>query len=220
MVKQGHYAGVSTNKKSRQLKQRAQRQVNAEIDLSEVADFLQGRYVLTQHATSALVDETMQRFLAEWGQQTTTSTVDSNLWDMDKITIQTLARIASKVPWQFYAIIVGQWSKFSHFIIKEVLALPTKNAVRLTNKDVDITSVVSQQLAVNWYLSRFAGTSQLATVTNANIQDLSKSFISHGALDWQNVAVVYSTTPFTVDVDDTQLKQWLQSLVALSPEQL
>lgn len=67
MVKQGHYAGVSTSKKSRQLKQHAQRQANAMIDRSTVADFLQGRYVLTQRATSALVDETMQRFFSRVG---------------------------------------------------------------------------------------------------------------------------------------------------------
>ena len=219
MVKQGHYAGVSTSKKSRQLKQHAQRQANAMIDRSTVADFLQGRYVLTQRATSALVDETMQRFLAEWAEQGV-ETSEDGLWDMDKITVQTLAQIAIKVPWQFYAIIIGQWSKFSRFIKKEVPALPTKQAVRLMNQDMDISGVIGQQLAVNWYLTRFSGTSQLATVTNDNIQELAKSFIDQDGISWQNVAVVYSTTPFTVETSDQSLQQWLQSLTDLTVDQL
>ena len=85
---------------------------------------------------------------------------------------------------------------------------------------MDITSVIGQQLAVNWYLTRFSGTSQLATVTNDNIQELAKSFIDQDGISWQNVAVVYSTTPFTVETSDQSLQQWLQSLTDLTVDQL
>ena len=111
----------------------------------------------------------------------------------------TLAQIAIKVPWQFAILLPGQNFRF---IKKEVPALPTKQVVRLANQDMNITSVIGQQLAVNWYLTRFSGTSQLATVTNDNIQELAKSFIDQDGISWRNVAVVYSTTPFTVETSD------------------
>ena len=218
MVKQGHYAGVQSNKKQRSLRQRQTKSVVGEIDRQDVSEFVQGRYVLTQRGTSELVDETMQRFLSEWLSQA--ETVSGNVWDMKKITQQTLTSIANQVPWQFYAIIVKQWNKLSHFCIKEVPAVPTKTSIKLVQQVFDIRALVTRQLAINWYLMRFNTADQLATIKTADVSQLETSFVVDDDIAWQNVAVVYSTTPFTVETNDAATKNWLAKLDSLQPEQL
>ncbi|SCC11451.1 hypothetical protein [Weissella bombi] len=218
MVKQGHYAGVQSNKKGRSLRQRQTKSVAGEINRQDVSEFVQGRYVLTQRGTSSLVDETMQRFLSEWLSQA--ETVSGDVLDMKKITQQTLTNIANQVPWQFYAIIVKQWDKLSHFFIKEIPAVPTKTAIKLAQQVFDIRALVSQQLAINWYLMRFNTADQLATIKATDVSQLVTSFMTDNDIVWQNVAVVYSTTPFVIKTNDMATKNWLTKLDSLQPEQL
>ncbi|MBU7568178.1 hypothetical protein ACFQGR_02520 [Weissella sagaensis] len=218
MVKQGHYAGVQSNKKRRSIRQRQTKPVANKITRQDVSEFIQGRYVLTQRGTSDLVDETMQRFLSTWLLQATSA--DSDVWDMKIITQQTFTHIANQVPWQFYAVIVKQWDKLSHFLIKEVPAVPVATPIKLMQQVFDIKLLISQQLAINWYLTRFNTESQLATIKTTDISQLVKSFVAADEIVWQNVAVVYSTIPFKIKTDDVTTKKWLVKLNSLQPEQV
>ena len=67
MVKQGHYAKVSKQKRLRQLKQRRQAQEKRAVMPEMVSEFLQVRYHLTQAAKQRpVMRQMMQRFMAQW----------------------------------------------------------------------------------------------------------------------------------------------------------
>ncbi|CAM4288195.1 hypothetical protein [Weissella hellenica] len=218
MVKQGRYAGVQSNKQGRSIRQRLTKSIANKVTRQDVGEFVQGRYVLTQRGTSALVDETMQRFLSTWLLQA--ASTDVAVWDIKEITQQTLTRTANQVPWQFYAIIVKQWDKLSHFLIKEIPAVPIATPIKLVQQVFDIRALVSQQLAINWYLARFKTESQLATIKATDISQLVKSFVVADEIVWQNVAVVYSTIPFVINTNDIKTQKWLVKLNSLQPEQV
>lgn len=103
MVKQGHYAKVSKQKRLRQLKQRRQAQEKRAIMPEMVSEFLQVRYHLTQAAKQRpAMRQMMQRFMAQWlaAGQAELSDNGQTTWSVVALTKQTLQTFNRQLPWQ------------------------------------------------------------------------------------------------------------------------
>lgn len=218
MVKQGSFASVSSVKQLRQLKQRAKLAESQAIQPEQIKEFLVVRYHLTQNARLAPVTkETMQRFLMAWLDNATAQT-----WALTTITQQTLAQVATQVPWQFYALVNNEWRRFQKFLQKEVPAMPLATRRLVTAEAGTITELVAQQLALNWFLTMYtAMPDRLAAVTEQQVATLQQSLLTDDQINWQNVATVYSTAPFVKPTDaDEGTVTWLQTLTDLTADQL
>ena len=159
----------------------------------------------------------MQRVLMTLLDNATGST-----WSLDKLFVTTLGQIANQVPWQFYALLATEWSRTQKFLNKEVPAVPLNERIIVTDDVTDVPEKIAQQLAINWFLMMFATMPErLAAVTEQQVADTKQSFLQDGAINWANVATVYSTTPFIMPDDvDEATKTWLTDLQTLTIEQL
>ena len=115
-----------------------------------------------------------------------------------------------------------EWPRTQKFLNKEVPAVPLNERIIVTDDVTDVSEKISQQLAINWFLMMFATMpNRLAAVTEQQVADTKRSFLQDGAINWSNVATVYSTTPFIIPDDvDEATKTWLTDLQALTIEQL
>ena len=218
MVKQGQFAGVSSAKRLKNFKQQAKATEAKAITPEKVGEFLLVRYHLTQNTRLApLMKETMQRVL-----MTLLDNATGTTWSLDKLFVTTLGQIANQVPWQFYALLATEWPRTQKFLNKEVPAVPLNERIIVTDDVTDVPEKIAQQLAINWFLMMFATMPErLAAVTEQQVADTKQSFLQDGAINWANVATVYSTTPFIMPDDvDEATKTWLTDLQALAIEQL
>ena len=216
MVKQGQFAGVSSAKRLKNFKQQVK--ATEAITPEKVGEFLLVRYHLTQNARLApLMKETMQRVL-----MTLLDNATGTTWSIDKLFVTTLGQIANQVPWQFYALLATEWPRIQKFLNKEVPAVPLNERIIVTDDVTDVPEKIAQQLAINWFLMMFVTMPErLAAVTEQQVADTKQSFLQDGAINWANVATVYSTTPFIMPDDvDEATKIWLTDLQALTIEQL
>lgn len=219
MVKQGHYAQVSRQKKLRQLKQRHQAHADRTIDYATVAEFLLVRYHLTQakHQRPAM-RKTMQQFMTQW---LAIATADESVtWSVTTITKQTLQQFNRQLPWQGYALIQQALPAWQAFMVKEVPAVPLNTRLQVTDllTATTIPTVISEQLAVNTLLGMFSDNREkLAQVTADQVQQLQAGFMTAGALDWTKVASLVA--PVTLSILDQNAKNqtWLEQLAKLTP---
>lgn len=217
MVKQGHYAKSSRQKRLRHLNQRLTKQNSRTIPDTQLSDFLAVRWHLTHHQP-AVIEQTMLHFLRTWLEQ---ATQQSTLpWNLTVATKATLAQFNRTVPWQFYLVLDQQWAHFQAFIQKELPAVPLSERRRVSEL---LTASkwhqqLAQQLAVNNLLLLFDGDQQrLANVTQTQIEQLTNSLLTDDQVNWSQVTALFAGTPFTIPVDaDSESKSWLKSLMSLA----
>ncbi|MDR3190536.1 MAG: hypothetical protein LBT80_04940 [Lactobacillaceae bacterium] len=223
MVKQGNYASSSQLQHVRSFKQSAPAKAQRTIDETQLVEFIVVRYHLTQNARlTPIVKETMQRFLLSWLE---TAPLDAAVWPLAEITATVLAKTATKVPWQFYALVLGEWERFQKFLQKELPAVQMTQPKHLDGAltRAEFAHLVGEQLAVNWFLQTFSDNSDMLNrVSEAQIAEMRKSFIgADGHGDWANVAAVYDTTVLSMgDKADEPTRDWLTNLGELTVSQL
>lgn len=216
MVKQGHYASVSRQKRLRQLKQRHQVQAARVIEPAAVSEFLLVRYHLTRGKQQRpVLRKTMQRFLTQWlavAQETT-----APVWSVATITKQTLQQFNRQLPWQGYALINQAFPDWTRFLAKEVPAVPLATRLQLS-EPLDQTAwrqLLSEQLAINTLLGMFG--EQLSQVTTAQVTQLQASVQTATGIDWPKVASLVAPITITAENADAGSQTWFKQLAALTP---
>ena len=216
MVKQGHYAKVSRQKKQRQLKQRHQVHEQRALTPDAVVEFLQVRYHLTRAKQQRpVVRKTMQRFVALW---LTVAQKTSPNWSVMTVTKQTLQQFNRQLPWQGYAIISQSVMDFQAFLVKEVPAVPLEQRLTLgdTMTEADWKKLVTTQLAVNALLGLV---NDLSQITNAQIAQLQAGLMHDDeTVDWSRAANLVAPVTVMAPDADAATKTWYEQLEKLSLE--
>ena len=209
MVRQGQYAKTSQLKRVRQFRQNKPVTADQQIDPTQLEEFLIVRYHLTQNERlTPLVKETMQRFLVVWLDQAP----DTSQWDLPSMTAQALAKTAAQVPWQFYALLLGEWEHFQKFLQREIPAvqLAERKVLVGTLSRQEFAELVANQMALNWFLQTFKDNHQML-----------ERIGSDGYGNWANVGSVYATTILSLDHDvDAATRDWLRELASIQANQL
>lgn len=214
MVKQGKFASVSALKKGRRLQHQQKTSQGRTIERTQLTEFMQVRYHLTQFQQQpALVQETMQRWLAIW-----LSNGTDDVWDVETVTTQTVQQIGPQVPWQFYLLVSRNWAGFNKFIQRELPNVPLEKRIRLQGA-VDFSAVLSRQLSLNWFLASYAGNeTALTRVTEQQVANLAQNFVDEqGSLAWDKIELLYQPVKFELPADsDDATQQWFTQLLAIT----
>ena len=214
MSRPGNYGKSSRLKQLRQLKRKKSQQASRTIAWDQVEDFLLGRYHLVQgNRLPATVDATVQRFFSEWLQTALAQGEPQLQWDIAAITATTFKRIGNQVPWQFYAVLLEQVMAWQKFLLREGPVVPLV-IPRQIIKPLTATAwaaLVADQLAVNLL------TIMATPITAEQREQLTKSFLADGRVQWSAVAALFSPLGFTIQASaDEAAHQWLTELLALT----
>ncbi|MBS0952918.1 hypothetical protein ABC426_07635 [Lactiplantibacillus plantarum] len=228
MVKQGHYAKVSKQKRLRQLKQRRQAQEKRAIMPEMVSEFLQVRYHLTQAAKQRpAMRQMMQRFMAQWlaAGQAELSDNGQTTWSVVALTKQTLQTFNRQLPWQGYALVDQEMARWTAFLNKEVPAVPLSERITLTEALSPATwqACLSEQLAINALLALTGDSRQLGQITTEQVRQLQNSIQTATGIDWEKVAQLLDSTVIAQNILseaglDDKTRQWLEKLQKLTPQ--
>lgn len=214
MSRPGNYGKSSRLKQLRQLKRKKSQQASRTIAWDQVEDFLLGRYHLVQgNRLPATVDATVQRFFSEWLQTALAQGEPQLQWDIAAITATTFKRIGNQVPWQFYAVLLEQVMAWQKFLLREGPVVPLV-IPRQIIKPLTATAwaaLVADQLAVNLL------TIMATPITAEQREQLTKSFLADGHVQWSVVAALFAPLGFTIQASaDESAHQWLTELLALT----
>ncbi|ABJ63416.1 hypothetical protein EFS21_02550 [Levilactobacillus brevis] len=214
MSRPGNYGKSSRLKQLRQLKRKKSQQASRTIAWDQVEDFLLGRYHLVQgNRLPATVDATVQRFFSEWLQTALAQGEPQLQWDIAAITATTFKRIGNQVPWQFYAVLLEQVMAWQKFLLREGPVVPLV-IPRQIIKPLTATAwaaLVADQLAVNLL------TIMATPITAEQREQLTKSFLADGHVQWSAVAALFAPLGFTIQASaDESAHQWLTELLALT----
>lgn len=214
MSRPGNYGKSSRLKQLRQLKRKKSQQASRTIAWDQVEDFLLGRYHLVQgNRLPATVDATVQRFFSEWIQTALAQGEPQLQWDIAAITATTFKRIGNQVPWQFYAVLLEQVMAWQKFLLREGPVVPLV-IPRQIIKPLTATAwaaLVADQLAVNLL------TIMATPITAEQREQLTKSFLADGHVQWSAVAALFAPLGFTIQASaDESAHQWLTELLALT----
>lgn len=214
MSRPGNYGKSSRLKQLRQLKRKKSQQASRTIAWDQVEDFLLGRYHLVQgNRLPATVDATVQRFFSEWLQTALAQGETQLQWDIAAITATTFKRIGNQVPWQFYAVLLEQVMAWQKFLLREGPVVPLV-IPRQIIKPLTATAwaaLVADQLAVNLL------TIMATPITAEQREQLTKSFLADGHVQWSAVAALFAPLGFTIQASaDESAHQWLTELLALT----
>ena len=173
-----------------------------------------GRYHLVQgNRLPATVDATVQRFFSEWLQTALAQGEPQLQWDIAAITATTFKRIGNQVPWQFYAVLLEQVMAWQKFLLREGPVVPLV-IPRQIIKPLTATAwaaLVADQLAVNLL------TIMATPITAEQREQLTKSFLADGHVQWSAVAALFAPLGFTIQASaDESAHQWLTELLALT----
>lgn len=214
MVKQGRFAKSSKLRQIKEIQRAHRKQADRVISETQFNDFLLVRYGLVLKAKMVRTDkETIQRFLIEWVDN---APKDAN-WSIKNLTTDTLKKINGRVPYQFYRALVRNWSKFQHFLKREVPAVPLKNRILITDQLTadEFEQIVARQLAANTLLLTLGGNPQLMSQINlTQVTSLADNFMGDSGIDWDKVQTAFKPLPFDVSTaPDTPTKNWLIQLM-------
>ncbi|MBU7558144.1 hypothetical protein [Levilactobacillus brevis] len=214
MSRPGNYGKSSRLKQLRQLKRKKSQQASRTIAWDQVEDFLLGRYHLVQgNRLPATVDATVQRFFSEWLQTALAQGEPQLQWDIAAITATTFKRIGNQVPWQFYAVLLEQVMAWQNFLLREGPVVPLVIPRQIIKPLTATTwaALVADQLAVNLL------TIMATPITAEQREQLTKSFLADGHVQWSAVAALFAPLGFTIQASaDESAHQWLTELLALT----
>ncbi|MCM0582098.1 hypothetical protein H9L19_04170 [Weissella diestrammenae] len=214
MVKQGSFAQSSSIKQQKNFRRRQPAKQMNQIDDQQLHDFLLVRYHLTQkHQQAPIVQETMSRFL----EMLINEGDNENHWQLQSLVTSLLQRIGNQVPWQFYYILASEWTKFTHFLVKELPSVPLARRKTIDTLSTDqFQMILKQHLAINWFMGQYAQQPErLGQVTRAQIDALEQGMSTPvNQIDWQRVQSLYSTVPLIEpqNGEDVAGLKWWQTL--------
>ncbi|WP_152551062.1 hypothetical protein [Secundilactobacillus oryzae] len=218
LVKQGQFAGSSSQKKIKNKLRHKQKKTGQSIESTDLEAFVVGRYRLTQSKQlSQVKQEALQRYLMVWLE--TAQAISAQPWLIQQITKSTFQRINIRLPWQFYMVISDNWMALQRFIVREIPAVPLSDRLIVTdevNSD-QIDTMVAEQLAVNFFIDTFkTDTKRLAGVTTEQIRQLQTSFLTEDQLDWTKVRGLFTPIGYVREKQDDELtKKWLATLAKI-----
>lgn len=209
MVKQGQFAKASQRK---QLKNRVIKHRHASgltIDRSQFADFLLGRYVLTTRKQLPVsARETGQRFLQELSPRLLATQGDERA-----AVAESLQYALGRVPWQFFWQIDQQWDLLSHFLRREVPAVPLKQRL-LLRQPVDQDAL--DQLLVKLLAKQAAAATTLnrgGLLADQLAGQLAPALQSADGVNWQQVRRLIGPLPLDASTAaDEGTQTWLTKL--------
>ncbi|CAJ1225511.1 hypothetical protein LZY01_20830 [Levilactobacillus zymae] len=214
MSRPGKFAKSSRVKQLRQFKRRKQQQAGNVIAWDRVTDFLLGRYQLTQgRKLPATVAATVQRFFSEWLTTAQAAGPTQLQWSVSELTTATLARIGNQVPWQFYAVLAGQFGSWQRFIRREGPAVPIEPRRQIVALMTPATfnRALAHQLAVNLL------TVTAAPITPAQEDQLVHSLLDEDQLNWAAVGALFTPLGFQNTAEKrSDTYQWLNDLQMLT----
>lgn len=215
MPKQGQFARSGRKKVIHDLRRRRPDSFRGQRTITEdmVPNFILVRYELTTgKRLGPLQRETGQRFI----QELTPRLMDHH-YDLSKSIQETLMQINSRVPWQFFMVLVQEWPDLAKFFNRELPALPLKQPV-IVKDSIDqpqLTQFLSELLA-----KRVAGITlihqQNSQMRAALANQLKQSFYGGKEIQWVKVDHLLSPFGFPIDEKlDEGTQQWLRQLTAL-----
>ena len=208
MPKQGQFAKASRQVHQKTLKQRGGRRGGQEIVEEQAGDFLLVRFALTtKKRLPKESQETLQRFL----QELTPELLDSG--DGAAAVRGALDRTRGQVPWQYYYQLSAGWPLLSHFIARELPAIPLKQ--RRLVKNLPDGAALAARIAALLATQAAALTLLQAkpAATAALAQQLTGQLLVNGKIDWRRVAALLAPFPFTAPAGiDAGTAQWLAAL--------
>lgn len=214
MSRPGKFAKSSRVKQLRQFKRRKQQQAGDVIAWERVTDFLLGRYQLTQGCKlPATVAATVQRFFSEWLATAQAAGPQQLQWSVSDLTTATLARIGNQVPWQFYAVLAGQFGAWQRFIRREGPAVPINPRRQIVDllEPAAVQRVIAQQLAVNLL------TVTATPITATQQEQLVHSLLENDRLNWAAVGALFTPLGFqNTAAKSSDTYQWLNDLRTLT----
>ncbi|WP_295731388.1 hypothetical protein [uncultured Limosilactobacillus sp.] len=214
MPKPGQFAQSHHQKISRPIQQRHQVKRQRTISLEIVNDFVIVRYRLTTGKHFNPVDrETGQRFLQELMPR-----LIQNQFDLKAALWQTLSSVNARVPWQFFYQLSQNWQQLSHFLDRELPALPLKKRVVVKHPvsqvmfDQQVAKLLAQRIISMTLVKKFVD-----TVTKQTLVDqMLSSIMQDRQIRWSSVQALLAPWPFPIDQElDEGTQSWLKSICEL-----
>ncbi|MCY9806266.1 hypothetical protein OXT66_01735 [Lentilactobacillus senioris] len=215
MVKQGQRAASRRQKQMKQrLKQKVKRSQRT-INIDQLPEFMLVRYGLTlKKRLPKLSAETLQRLL----QAMLEMLPAGEQWSLTLWLIDVLKTMNNQLPWQFYLLVAENWSQFQAFLVRELPAVPLTQPLIISDevREVELITIVSHQLAVNFFLTTTQNNPALMRQLPANqIEELQSSLNDLQAVDWPKVASLLGPVE---PMGDAGTQAWLTALNQLAAE--
>ena len=211
MPKQGQFA-KSTRTKQLNIFKVKRRGGGNTIPTDQLTDFLVVRFALTaKKRVAPAAQETVQRFLIELADRL----VEDN-GNLVQLVPPLLTKLNSQVPWQFYAQLTANWDLLQRFLVKELLAVPLAQRLRVTTQlsTGQLNQLVAEQLAQKGAAATLLGRGPLSPAqTQLVAKQLLAALYRDGQVDWQQVRALLAPLPYQPAPDlDLPTRQWLTAL--------
>lgn len=211
MPKQGQFAKSTRTKQLNSFKVKRRGGDNT-IPTDQLTDFLVVRFALTaKKRVAPTAQETVQRFLIELADRL----VEDN-GNLVQLVPPLLTKLNSQVPWQFYAQVTANWDLLQRFLVKELLAVPLAQRLRVTTQlsTGQLNQLVAEQLAQKGAAATLLGRGPLPPAqTQLVAKQLLAALYRDGQVDWQQVRALLAPLPYQPAADlDLPTRQWLTAL--------
>ena len=211
MPKQGQFAKSTRTKQLNSFKVKRRGGGNT-IPTDQLTDFLVVRFALTaKKRVAPAAQETVQRFLIELADRL----VEDN-GNLVQLVPPLLTKLNSQVPWQFYAQLTANWDLLQRFLVKELLAVPLAQRLRVTTQlsTGQLNQLVAEQLAQKGAAATLLGRGPLPPAqTQLVAKQLLAALYRDGQVDWQQVRALLAPLPYQPAPDlDLPTRQWLTAL--------
>lgn len=211
MPKQGQFAKSTRTKQLNSFKVKRRGGGNT-IPTDQLTDFLVVRFALTaKKRVAPAAQETVQRFLIELADRL----VEDN-GNLVQLVPPLLTKLNSQVPWQFYAQLTANWDLLQRFLVKELLAVPLAQRLRVTTQlsTGQLNQLVAEQLAQKGAAATLLGRGPLSPAqTQLVAKQLLAALYRDGQVDWQQVRALLAPLPYQPAPDlDLPTRQWLTAL--------
>ena len=211
MPKQGQFAKSTRTKQLNSFKVKRRGGDNT-IPTDQLTDFLVVRFALTaKKRVAPTAQETVQRFLIELADRL----VEDN-GNLVQLVPPLLTKLNSQVPWQFYAQLTANWDLLQRFLVKELLAVPLAQRLRVTTQlsTGQLNQLVAEQLAQKGAAATLLGRGPLPPAqTQLVAKQLLAALYRDGQVDWQQVRALLAPLPYQPAADlDLPTRQWLTAL--------
>lgn len=210
MPKQGHFAVSRRRQKIRQFKVK-RHDKGKTIDPAKLTDFLLVRFALTgKRRVPASHQESAQRFLQEL-----IPAIRDHHGDVTRAVSQLLPNIRTRVPWQFFRQVCDEWPLLSHFLRRELPAVPLEKRLAVQNMPdaAAFNQMVGKALAEQTSALTMLNSKLPAVMRKQIAKSVEDSVIHDGQIDWRRVGQLFAPMPFdTSTAPDETTRQWLEKL--------
>lgn len=211
MPKQGHFAKSMRTKQLNDFKVK-RNATGATIDDEQLTDFLVVRFALTaKKRVQSGTRETVQRFLIE-----ICDSLQENDGDLQAIIPNLLVSLNSRVPWQFYPEILGEWDLLQKFLQKELPAVPLEKRLRIKHPVTtqEMETLIAKLLAKKITAITFINQPGVDPHKKDQMVTMMLTTIYHDqTIEWEKVRLLLAPFKFEIAPElDEETKDWLKKL--------